>query len=189
MPQLLGWAINGYAPLMLLLGVFAAARSYMHQTLALFEKHFTTELHVRPSDPPYDMLMAYVYSEGLNKSARSRIVRVDDRGPNMQSHGDREEKPVWFAPWNDSFLFWFQGTLLTYRSYTTSTAFRDEEHIVIKDIGRTGKILDAFIEECRQKYIQQNQNRTTFFEHRGDYWKRTAVNIPRSLSSASSPRI
>ncbi|KAM3551159.1 hypothetical protein MY1884_007858 [Beauveria asiatica] len=91
MPQLLGWAINGYAPLMLLLGVFAAARSYMHQTLALFEKHFTTELHVRPSDPPYDMLMAYVYSEGLNK--------------------------------------------------------------------------------------------TTFFEHRGDYWKRTAVNIPRSLSS------
>ena len=30
MPQLLGWAINGYAPLMLVLGILAGARSYMY---------------------------------------------------------------------------------------------------------------------------------------------------------------
>lgn len=41
MPQLLGWAINSYAPLMLVLGAFAAARSYIYQFKALLEKHFS----------------------------------------------------------------------------------------------------------------------------------------------------
>ncbi|KAJ3494996.1 hypothetical protein NLG97_g3710 [Lecanicillium saksenae] len=182
-PQLLGWAINGYAPLMLFLGVLAGARSYTYQILVLLEKYFTTELHVRPSDPPYDMLMSWVYSQGLDKSARSRIVRVDDSGTNTQSHGDDEEKPIWFAPWNGSFLFWFRGTPLFYRSYTTSTAFRDEEHIIIKCLGRSGKILDVFIKECRQEYIRQNQNTTAVFEPCGGYWKRTAIDVPRPLST------
>ncbi|KAJ3499416.1 hypothetical protein NLG97_g350 [Lecanicillium saksenae] len=182
-PQLLGWAINGYAPLMLFLGVLAGARSYTYQILVLLEKYFTTELHVRPSDPPYDMLMSWVYSQGLDKSARSRIVRVDDSGTNTQSHGDDEEKPIWFAPWNGSFLFWFRGTPLSYRSYTTSTAFREEEHIIIKCLGRSGKILDVFIKECRQEYIRQNQNTTAVFEPCGGYWKRTAIDVPRPLST------
>lgn len=41
MPQLLGWAINSYAPLMLVLGGFAAAKSYIYQLLAFSESHFS----------------------------------------------------------------------------------------------------------------------------------------------------
>ncbi len=41
MPQLLGWAVNSYAPLMLVLAGFAAAKSHIYQILALLEKHFS----------------------------------------------------------------------------------------------------------------------------------------------------
>ena len=57
------------------------------------------------------MVMAWVYSHGLNNLARSRLVRVDESGPNMQSHCDGEESPIWFAPGGGSFFFRFQGTV------------------------------------------------------------------------------
>lgn len=41
MPLLLAFGINSYAPLMLVLGAVAAARSYVYQVLALFESHFS----------------------------------------------------------------------------------------------------------------------------------------------------
>jgi chaperone BCS1 len=133
------------------------------------------------------MLMAFVFSRGLNKAARSRIARVSAKGPNLEGHCDGEEKPIWFAPWNGSFWFWFRGTLLSYRTDTITTAFREEEEITIKCIGRTGKILDELMKECRQEYLRQNQNKTTVFEHRGDFWKRTATKGPRPLSSVIIP--
>ncbi|KAJ3494728.1 hypothetical protein NLG97_g3890 [Lecanicillium saksenae] len=187
MPQLLGWAINGYAPLMLVLGLLAGARSYMYNILGLLEKHFTTELHVKHSTLSYDMLMAWVYSHGLNNLARSRLVRVDDSGPNMQSQCDGEENPIWFAPGDGSFFFRFQGTVLYYKSYTTTKAYHDEEHIIIKCIGRSGNVLKTFMEECRREYSRQNQNMTNIFEHRGEFWQKKATKRARALSSVIIP--
>ncbi len=106
----------------------------------------------------------------------------------MESHCGGEEKPIWFAPWNGRFLFWFRGALLSYRTERITTSFREEEHITIKCIGRTGKILDELMKECRQEYLRQNQNKTTVFEHRGDFWKRTTTRGIRPLSSVIIPK-
>ncbi|KAJ2982477.1 hypothetical protein NQ176_g1358 [Zarea fungicola] len=187
MPQLLGWAINSYAPLMLVLGAFAAARSYIYQFKALLEKHFTSEVLVKPGNPPYDWVAAWVFSKGLNKTARSTIARVSARGPNPKTHVDGEETPIWFAPWNDNFFFWFQGNILFYKTRTVTLFYREEEEISIKCYGRSATAIHKFLAACRKEYLGQNQDKTVIFSHRGERWRTGVVTRARSLSNVILP--
>lgn len=92
-------------------------------------------------------------------------------------------RPLRVAPWDSSFLFWYQGHLLSYQSGFISIGVQREECISITCIGRSGNILNKWLEACHQEYLRQAHEKTVIFKHRNDYWRRTSSKPKRPLST------
>ncbi|KJZ68818.1 hypothetical protein HIM_11792 [Hirsutella minnesotensis 3608] len=183
MPQLLALSLESYGPLMFLFGILAVVKSYIRHLWEWFGEYFTSTVHVKRSDETYDMLLAWISARGLDGSARSLLAQVGPRQGN-QGHRPRDgKKALSFSPWNGSFLFWFRNSLLSYQTELKDIGFSKEEEISITSFGRSSELLRQFLEECRDEYLKQIQNKTTIFENRNDRWKKVATRTIRPLST------
>ncbi|KJZ70985.1 hypothetical protein HIM_09640 [Hirsutella minnesotensis 3608] len=129
------------------------------------------------------MLLAWISVHGLDGSARSLLARVGPRQGNQDDQFSDEKKALSFSPWNGSFLFWFRNSLLSYQTELKDAGFRKEEEISITCFGRSSKLLRQFLQECRDEYLSQIENKTTIFENRNDRWKKIATKAIRPLST------
>ena len=91
--------------------------------------------------------------------------------------------PISFAPWNACFLFWFRNHLLSYRSGLKDDGFHKVEEVSITCAGRSSRILQDFMRECREEYICTVENKTVVFENCGNRWTKAAEKGKRRLSS------
>ncbi|XWW94490.1 hypothetical protein V2A60_002433 [Cordyceps javanica] len=169
MPQLLAWCINSYGPLMLAFGFIAILKSYACQAWGWFLAYFTTTVHVEDKDEMHDMLMAWVSSHGLNEAARSRIARVGVKWANQENDCGPVKKPISLSPWK------------------VVTGLSRKEIVSISCVGRSGRVLDKLMEQCRREYLKKNQGNITIFENRGDFWKKRTTKAIRPLSTVIIP--
>ena len=129
------------------------------------------------------MLMAWLSTRGLHKDARSTIARVGTSKAYEEDFSTRIKKPVSFSPWNACFLFWFRGHLLSYRSGLKDDGFHKVEEISITCAGRSPKVLQDFMLECREEYMRTVENKTVIFENCGGRWRKATEKRKRSFST------
>ncbi len=133
------------------------------------------------------MLLSWVSSHGIDKSARSTIARIGTKCTIAERRSNRLQKPLRFSPWQGSFLFWFRQHLLYYQAETINAGLHREEIVSITCVGRSGQVLKDLFEECRLEYLRRNQNKTTIFKHRGNNWKKGTTKNTRPLSTVIVP--
>ena len=140
-------------------------------------------MHVRETDLTYHFVRVWLETRGLHRDARSTIARIGKSKGSEEDFTIGVKNPLSFAPWNAYFLFWFRNHLLSYRSGLNDDGFRKVEEISITCAGRSSRILEDFMHECRDEYMRTVNNKTTIFENCGQLWTKAAAKKKRPLST------
>lgn len=140
-------------------------------------------MHVKYSDEAYDMLLTWVADHQLDDVSRSSLVRVAGRRGDGDDDLRDSKKALDYIPWEGAFWFWYKNQPISYRTKQVDVGFHKEEHISLKSLGRSSRMLKTLLAECREKYLNQIKSKTTIFEHRGDRWKKTGAKNIRPLST------
>ncbi|KAH6645644.1 putative mitochondrial chaperone bcs1 [Truncatella angustata] len=181
--QFVAGNLSGYAQLLCLCSVLSFVGRYINILVRWIRENFTSTIHLQRSSESYDMLLGWISLNDLGSLARSSVARVGAEGKTPPDHFIAKKKPLHFSPWKASFLFWYNSNLLLFRSTLKETAFRQEEEISLTCLGRTSKVIQAFLAECRLEYLQRIENKTTIFEHSAERWRRTTAINARPMST------
>lgn len=124
------------------------------------------------------MVVDWIAEQPFVHNAHSLIagVRSTQRSGNIHS---TKKKPVTFSPWDGSFLFWYKGHLLILHCAVKE----HREDLRISSVGLNANILKTLIEECREKYLKDTQEKISVFEHREGEWKKARLRSVRPLST------
>ena len=128
------------------------------------------------------MVLAWIFSHGVHKKARSTIAMVD-KNPRYLSDMAESKKPLKFAPWDGCVRFYWRKTLINCRTQQKSEGFQREEEIILSCYSRSPQTLHEFVLECRNQYLKEIQNKTTIYNHRGDYWIKAITKKTRPTST------
>ncbi|KAJ5644222.1 P-loop containing nucleoside triphosphate hydrolase protein [Penicillium longicatenatum] len=161
------------------LGMFILfARYAICYAWEVVRKYFTSTIYVSYYDEAYDMLVDWIAEQPFVHNAHSLIARVrtTQRPGNIYS---TKKKPVTFSPWDGSFLFWYRGHLLILHCAVKE----HREDLRISSIGLNANILKALVEECREKYLRDTQQKISVFEHHEGEWKKARLRSVRPLST------
>ena len=139
-------------------------------------------MYVKRSDETYEMVLAWISSHDLHKRARSTIALVDQK-PRYICDTLESKKPLKFAPWNGSFRFFWKNNLIFCKTQQRNEGFQKEQEIILSCFSRSPRSLHEFLLECRNRYLDEVQNKTTIYQHRGDYWSKIMTKKTRPLST------
>ncbi|KAG5802783.1 hypothetical protein H9Q74_013603 [Fusarium xylarioides] len=134
-------------------------------------------MRVPCSEETYNMVLEWISSRGLDNAARSSIARIKKQRGRKDYSGETK-KALSFSPWQGNFIFRYKSTFLSYQTSLKDIGFRKEEEICITCLGRSSWVLQDFMSDCRDQYLQLIKTKTSVFKHRGDHWERgTAVDV------------
>ncbi|APA05292.1 hypothetical protein SS1G_09686 [Sclerotinia sclerotiorum 1980 UF-70] len=119
---------------------------------------------------------------------------LDEEGNPIPKKASEKEKKVRFTPSFGTYYFWYKRRLLQFRrsqsAPITNSAVSEREEISLSSFGRNPRILKELLDECRQAFIKNDENRTIIYRggsKSGSFgepgWTRLVSRISRPFST------
>ncbi|EQL29692.1 hypothetical protein BDFG_07745 [Blastomyces dermatitidis ATCC 26199] len=182
--ELLAGNLNRYARLLCICGALLVFVRYAYRYLIdTVETYFISTFTVPYYNEAYDMLIAWVSDQPFAHKARSSLVSVGGQRrayANVYSNA-YTKKPLHFSPWNGSFFFLYKNHLLRFQCLQKEGS--DREEVSVSCIGRSSETLREFFSDCRTRYLNVIQKKTSVFEHRDGEWRKTKAKDIRPIST------
>lgn len=132
------------------------------------------------------MIMSWVRSQPFAQTARTSLVAVDPRSSiNLDGFElDSRKKPLQYSPCNGRFYFWHKGNLFVFdRTRYLGQFGNTREEVSILHFGWNINVLRELLDECRQYYLKQVENKICVFEHEANRWKTSKARKKRDIST------
>lgn len=185
--------ITLYLPAILVFGLLIFAWRYISQWLGEFmDLYLMSTADVRVDDEMYNMLMAWIANQNFSKKSRRFVANTnlnsrmwwlfrDSGDDNEDSDGDGDfienissklrggkDKKVQFTPSFGTHYFWYKGWPLIFRRTedTRQTGYgpiSERENISVSSFGRNPTILKELLDDCRQSFSKNDENRTVIY--------------------------
>lgn len=92
---------------------------------------------------------------------------IDEEGNPLPKKASEKEKKVRFTPSFGTHYFWYKRRLLQFRRFQsaamTVSAVSEREEISISSFGRNPRILKELLDECREAFMKNDENRTIIY--------------------------
>lgn len=92
---------------------------------------------------------------------------IDEEGNPIPKKASEKEKKVRFTPSFGTHYFWYKRRLLQFRrsqsSVQSNSALSEREEISLSSFGRNPQILKELLDECRQAFVKNDENRTIIY--------------------------
>ncbi|TEY75111.1 hypothetical protein BOTCAL_0065g00120 [Botryotinia calthae] len=132
------------------------------QPFAQRSRHFVANTNLNSR-----MWFMWNFNEDEEKEEEDDDFEIDDDGIPVPKKASEKEKIVRFTPSFGTHYFWYKRRLLQFRrSQTLSlniSALSEIEEISISSFGRNPRILKELLDECRQAFIKNDENKTIIY--------------------------
>ncbi|KAJ8071871.1 hypothetical protein OCU04_002179 [Sclerotinia nivalis] len=92
---------------------------------------------------------------------------LDEEGNPIPKKASEKEKKVRFTPSFGTHYFWYKRRLLQFRrsqgAPLSNSAVSEREEISLSSFGRNPRILKELLDECRQAFVKNDENRTIIY--------------------------
>lgn len=184
------------------------------------DAHFMSSADIRPDDEMYNMVMAWISEQPFAQRSRRFVANtnvnsrtwflwhaeddekaddnddfeIDDDGNPIPKKVSEKEKKVRFTPSFGTHYFWYKRRLIQFRrtqnAKATNSTVSEREEISLSSFGRNPHILKELLDETRQAFIKNDENRTIIYRggakagtFREPGWTRLVSRISRPFST------
>ncbi|KAK8907028.1 hypothetical protein QC760_004297 [Botrytis cinerea] len=154
--------LNIYIPMLVIMGILIFCWQYLETWFWIeLDAYFMSTADVRMDDEMYNMVMAWISEQSFAQRSRHFVASTNLNSPS------EKEKRVRFTPSFGTHYFWYKRRLLQFRRLQTqslnSSAMSEKEEISISSFGRNPRILKELLDECRQAFIKNDENKTIIY--------------------------
>ncbi|EGY23781.1 mitochondrial chaperone BCS1 [Verticillium dahliae VdLs.17] len=132
------------------------------------------------------MLLAWLSAQPFFREVNSSLVTVDMKKACASTSRGPSKKPLQYAPWNGEFWFLYKGHWIAFRRVEKSNNdifARETEEVSLRCFGWSKGILEALMEESREKYLEGLRGKTLIFEATGGRWEESKTRSNRDVST------
>ncbi|VUC31004.1 unnamed protein product [Clonostachys rosea] len=183
--------VNGYASIALIFGLFSLFRTLYRRGGPWIFKYLTSTIYLRHDDEAFEMLSAWINAHGVDGLSRTFLARVSskrrDKRFSRHSVTPDRNKEVQYSPWEGSFMFWYKGRPISYRTTVNEVDGDRDVQVALTCFGRSSRILKTLLSECREFYLAESRHKTGIFKHRQDMWRKAGQKNARPLTTVILP--
>ncbi|KAI1809692.1 BCS1 N terminal-domain-containing protein [Poronia punctata] len=208
--------LNLYIQYLLPISVLVVCWSYVSASVSAWvEKYFMSVVDIRNDDEVYNIMMAWVASQGFSQGSRKFVANTklssrnwymwrwdededeeddddlddDDRQRSLEKK--KKKKDLSYTPSMGKHYFWYRGRLLIFRrtvdrEQSGFMMVSEREEISISCYGRNPQILKDLLLEAREKFLKKDEYRTQIYRGVNNSAARS-FNWQQCMSRASRP--
>ncbi|KAM0313543.1 hypothetical protein ACHAO8_005347 [Botrytis cinerea] len=132
------------------------------QSFAQRSRHFVASTNLNSR-----MWFMWNFNEDEENEEEEDDFEIDEDGSPVPKKASEKEKRVRFTPSFGTHYFWYKRRLLQFRRLQTqslnSSAMSEKEEISISSFGRNPRILKELLDECRQAFMKNDENKTIIY--------------------------
>ncbi|KAF9880830.1 mitochondrial chaperone bcs1 [Colletotrichum karsti] len=194
--QYLGFDLNLYIPLFLVLGLTGVGRYLIDEIKYLFNTYLMAEAGVFPDDEIYNILMSWVANQSFASKSRHFIAnlnRVQESSlfqPSGQDHSKPRSQSLKYTPSFGTHLFWYKNRPIFFRRTKIHKDLGPRikaEEITLRCFGYSPSLLKDLLKDAHEEYMKIHENKTMVYsaEQRrfGAEWNCCMALEPRHFST------